>query len=229
MQQTKHTSDLCSTAPPAALPRHIVWDWNGTLCDDVQAAVNSMNAMLGKRRLPLIDVAEHRGMFRFPVRDYYDALGFQLDIEDWDALAKEFADVFHADFSARLFDGARDVLRRLADAGVAMSVLSACEQGALDAALDRHGLRGRFVAARGLRHNGADSKLEAARALFAEIGAPFDDVWMIGDTAHDSEVAAEAGCQCLLVCAGYQSRKRLLRVGVPVLDSVADVPGFFGV
>ena len=32
--------------------RHIVWDWNGTLLDDVLASVNTINRLLADRAMP---------------------------------------------------------------------------------------------------------------------------------------------------------------------------------
>ena len=52
---------------------------------------------------------------------------------------------------------------------------------------------------------------------------------MVGDTGHDKEVADALGCACVLVASGYESRERLARRGAPVLDSVADLPAFFGI
>ena len=40
---------------------YIIWDWNGTLLDDVDASVNALNKMLVARNLPTI------------TRDYYRA------------------------------------------------------------------------------------------------------------------------------------------------------------
>ena len=57
-------------------PQFCVWDWNGTLLDDVQVCVDTMNAMLEKRGLPLLDTARYREIFTFPVQEYYRAAGF---------------------------------------------------------------------------------------------------------------------------------------------------------
>lgn len=223
------TTNSTSTRARAPRPRHIVWDWNGTLQDDVQAAVNGINLLLAERGLPLVDVETHRRLFDFPVKNYYAALGFKLENEDWNAMAESFTAAFIADKSARLFAGTDEALRRVSSAGIPMSLLSACEENALNGNLQRHGLLGRFAMVRGLGNKSAGTKFDIGRRLFAEIGAPFDDVWMIGDTLHDCEVARDSGCQCLLLASGYQSRGRLLASRVPVLESVADVPAFFGV
>jgi Predicted phosphatases len=223
------TPHFSSPRAPAPKPRHIVWDWNGTLQDDVQAAVNGINLLLAERGLPLVDVETHRRLFDFPVKKYYEALGFELENEDWNAMANAFTAAFIGDESARLFAGTDEALRRVASAGIPMSLLSACEENALNGNLLRHGLLGRFAMVRGLGNKSAGTKFDIGRRLFADIGAPLDDVWMVGDTLHDCEVARDSGCQCLLLASGYQSRERLGAAGVPVLDGVADVPAFFGI
>ena len=45
---------------------------------------------------------------------------------------------------------------------------------------------------------------------------------------HNLEVAQEAGCACVLLAQGHQSRRRLEAAGVPVLESVGQVPAFLG-
>ena len=208
-------------------PRHIVWDWNGTLQNDVQAAVNGINLLLQERGLPLVDVPKHRDLFTFPVTGYYQSLGFKLEEENWPLLAQTFITAFLADESTALFSGTVPTLTRLAAAGIPMSVLSASEQRTLEKTLMNHGIRHFFSAVKGLDNHGASSKIHLADALFEGIGGPFDDVWLVGDTTHDKEVADSAGCNCILLASGYQSRERLTACGCPVLDSVADIPDYF--
>ena len=211
------------------LPRHIVWDWNGTLQVDVQAAVNGINMLLVERGLPTVDVEKHRSLFSFPVSNYYTALGFKLENENWTLLARNFITTFLADKSITLFRGTVPTLTRLSSYGIDMSVLSASEQASLESSLIRSGIRNFFGEVSGLDNHGAGSKLHLAEALFKRIGGPFDDVWLVGDTTHDKEVADSAGCNCILLASGYQSHERLAQCACPVLDSVADIPEFFGI
>lgn len=214
--------------PPTPLPLHVVWDWNGTLQDDVQAAVNGINVLLEQRRLPKVDVGRHRETFGFPVKDYYRALGFRLEEEDWDAMAREFHAHFLSDRSPLLRPAARPTLEAFRSRGIGMSLLSASEASILERLLAAHGIRGFFAQVRGLDNLHARSKLEIGRDLVASLGAPADRVWFVGDTDHDWEVAQAIGSPCLLLADGYQSRRRLLRCGCPVLDSLDDVLPFFG-
>ena len=56
--------------------KNVVWDWNGTLLNDVKVGVNTLNDMLGRRGLPLLSVEDYKEKFGFPVIDFYDRVGF---------------------------------------------------------------------------------------------------------------------------------------------------------
>lgn len=69
--------------------KHIIWDWNGTLFNDVDACIKTMNELLNKRNLDLIRSREYyREVFGFPVIDYYQKLGFDFNQESFDKVAK---------------------------------------------------------------------------------------------------------------------------------------------
>ena len=73
---------------------HVLWDWNGTLLDDLDAAIDAMNGVLAANGLPLLDRARYRSVFGFPVQDYYGRLGFGPEhgtFEDW---ARAFLDAY---------------------------------------------------------------------------------------------------------------------------------------
>ena len=217
---------------PGKLPAHVVWDWNGTLQDDVQAAVNGINALLAARGLPLSTLEIHRRHFGFPVQNYYRALGFRLEDEDWDALSQAYYDAFYSDPTPRLFDATLPTLRRLRELGVGMSLVSAAEKTVLLRALRGYGLDAYLDDIRGLGDRDARSKLELGRGvvetLVRERGIAPRDVWFVGDTDHDYEVATACGASCLLLTCGYQSEERLATFPCPRVGSIADVLGFFG-
>ena len=145
-------------------PRHIVWDWNGTLQDDVQAAVNGINMLLRQRGMPQVTIEEHRGLFSFPVSKYYRELGFSLENENWDEMAGQFIRAFASDSSTRLFSGTVPTLTRLDAEGIPMSILSACQSDVLETALHDAGIRQFFKTVVGADNPGAGSKVEIGRA-----------------------------------------------------------------
>ena len=209
-------------------PQCVFWDWNGTLQDDLHAAVAGTNAILSDQGKAPVDAARYRAVFSFPARGCYEALGIEVTERNWAALCDRFFRVFSSDPSVRLFPGAEAALRALRAAGAVQAVVSSSERNALESALVKYGIRDCFAEVCGQEGAAAGSKVAAARALFARIGADPARTWMIGDTGHDKEVADALGIRCLLVSSGYESSARLASHGAPVLRSVADVPEFFG-
>jgi len=206
--------------------RHIIWDWNGTLLDDTQAGVNAINAMLAARGLNPIDIPTYRDVFGFPVVGFYRTIGFPVDSEDWDAVAREFHDRFLADASIHLHRHALLALDCFRNAGISQSILSASEQNILDAMLAQYSVAHYFKGIYGVDNLHGHSKLELGRTLLQRLPADPGVVLLIGDSLHDHEVAQALGVRCLLIAQGHQSRARLARSGAPVLDSLADIPAW---
>lgn len=204
--------------------QHLIWDWNGTLLDDVDACVAAINRMLERRGMPVVDRQSYREEFEFPVKNYYLTLGFDLEREDWNAMAREFHD-YYAETSAdsKLRPGVTPVLDGFLRAGVPMSVLSASELSILEGMMTTRGIRGCFGEVRGLDNLHATSKVGLGRELMAKLAMPADQVLLVGDTVHDFEVAEELGCRCVLVAGGHQAEHRLRRCGCPVVASLLEL------
>jgi phosphoglycolate phosphatase len=64
----------------------IIWDWNGTLLDDTELSVQTMNQMLQKRNLQQLTHASYKEVFSFPVKDYYRKIGFNFTSEPFEYL-----------------------------------------------------------------------------------------------------------------------------------------------
>ena len=66
------------------MPDHIgviILDWNENLLNDTELCVHSMNEMLMKRNLQQLSIAKYKDVFSFPVRDYYQKIGFDFVYE----------------------------------------------------------------------------------------------------------------------------------------------------
>jgi len=50
---------------------HIIWDWNGTLFNDVELCAGVMNLLLTQESLPNISIQKYKEIFTFPVVEYY--------------------------------------------------------------------------------------------------------------------------------------------------------------
>jgi phosphoglycolate phosphatase len=199
---------------------HIIWDWNGTLLDDTQACVNSINVLLAKRGVPPLDLPRYRDLFGFPVIDFYRRINFPLGSENWNSVAREFHDVFLADTTFKLQSATVETLQRIQAKEIQQSVLSASEQSILDLMLETYGIRDFFAHVCGVNNLFGDSKIEIGHKLLARLTIPCADVVIVGDTLHDVEVAQALGVSCVLIAQGHQSRKRLEQAGVPVFEDL---------
>lgn len=211
-----------------AMVKTVVWDWNGTLLDDVEISRQVMNRMLSRRELPVLETREqYQEIFTFPVRDYYRDAGLDLDQESFEDLAEEWT-VLYGSMSqgARLFENAQQVLERLQQGGFHQLIVSASPQKTLERQVTAAGIQSYFEALLGISDIYAQGKSGVARRYFVEHGVDSREVLFVGDTLHDWEVAGQAGCPCVLITAGHQGRRRLETCGAPLLDGIQEVPAF---
>jgi phosphoglycolate phosphatase len=205
--------------------RHVIWDFNGTLLDDVDCCVATLNTMLAERSLPALSRQQYLERFGFPVQDFYVALGFDFEREDFAEVSRCYIERYgeRVGASASPHAEAQSAISGVRAAAIAQSVLSAMERSLLERLLRRFDLDRHMAAVRGLDHHGASSKIDLGLELQRELGAAPDELLLVGDTLHDAEAAAAIGCRCLLYSRGHQSRKRLERAGVPLCDSLTTV------
>lgn len=207
----------------------VVWDWNGTLLDDVDANIKTINILLERRALPTIKSREeYTARFRFPVIDYYRELGFDVLRENFEDVAAEYVEVYNAVAeSAPLAQGVTNVISKLAALGVKQVIISAAEGERLRREVAARGIENNFDAVLGMGDNRGDGKSALAREFVASSGISPEKILFVGDMAHDREVSAACGCPCLLVSSGHSSHERLLKESCEVGKTVADVLALF--
>lgn len=206
----------------------VLWDWNGTLLDDLDYAIGVRNRSFPAFGLPRIEsVEEYHRQFTFPVRRYYERAG--VTDETFEAVAHAWMAEYVRDFDAvPLHSDAAEALKRFDAAGVRQAVLSATRLDMLENQIARFPIRGYFADVLGLSDIYARSKEAVGLAYLARCGVPAEDTLMIGDTLHDADVARAMGARCVLVSRGHQSRETLLAAGVPVLDTLLEAVEWAG-
>lgn len=201
---------------------HIVWDFNGTLLDDIKAGIDAVNVMLAERGLATIDsVDAYRELFCFPIIEYYEKLGFDFEKEDYyNVLAPIWVAMYLENYKqSELMPGAKQTLRALGDLGYRQVLLSATELQMLKGQLQDHTLENYFDQVCGLDNIHAGGKVGAAIAWRAQ--NPDAHPLFIGDTVHDYEVACAVGADCILYCQGHQSYAQLAGCGCPIIDDLS--------
>jgi phosphoglycolate phosphatase len=204
--------------------KHIIWDWNGTLLDDTWLCVEGINKSLEKRSLQTITKEIYRKVFSFPVEDYYERLGFDFNKEPFEVAGDEFvayyAKCFH---KVKLHKQVSSALGALEIAGFSQSILSAGKQEYLDQWVKVHGLSEYFMIIRGIDNQYARGKIELGISFIKELPYDKDEIIMVGDTVHDSDVADAMGIDCLLIDHGHMGNKKLKTTGRKVFSNIEHV------
>jgi len=200
----------------------LVWDFNGTIVDDVDLALRSINGMLVRRGLAAVSRPLYRSVFGFPLLDYYGRLGIDIGRETPEGLSEEFHAAYLPGLShCRLQKGVRSILNLAAQLRIAQYVLSALEEGLLREALGRLGIAGSFAGIYGLHHRLGDSKLDRGREMVTRHRLCGARTLLVGDMDHDAEVAAALGMSVALVARGHQDGERLRAVTARVFEDAA--------
>lgn len=202
----------------------VIWDWNGTLLNDLELCVSSINVLLEKRNLAVLSARKYKEVFSFPVQDYYEAIGFDFGRENFEVPAMEFIDLYENGVeNCTLQNGTLEVLNFLKENGIQQFVLSAMHQEMLEKTLKHNGIFHFFEGVAGLDDHFAVSKVERGRQLINRFKIDKEKAWIVGDTVHDYEVAQELGIRCILVADGHQSKERLKHTGTLVVNNLFEL------
>jgi len=189
---------------------YVLWDWNGTLLDDTQAALDTLNIMLERRGGNPITMEFYRDHFAFPVKPFYKSIGVCLENEDWDALAREYHDVY-AEQPKRLNPETLESLEYARKAGCGQSIVSALRQDLLEEITERLGVAHYMEHVCGVDNLDGLSKVARAQELLATLKSEDGrrSFVLIGDSLHDREVADALGVSCVLCAQGSHAGWRL--------------------
>ena len=204
---------------------YVLWDWNGTLLDDTQAALDTLNIMLSRRDVKPIAMEFFRDHFAFPCRPFYDMIGMHVEDAEWDALAKEYHDLY-AEQPKALNRETIAALEKVKAAGAKQSIISALRQDLLDEVTERMGVAKYMECIYGVDNLDGASKLDRALELMNHIAPRVGeqpDVVLIGDALHDKEVADALKVRCVLCGQGSHASWRLREVaptGETLLEAV---------
>ena len=201
---------------------HLVWDWNGTLLDDlslVVAATNHAFALVGGRE---VGADEHRARFRRPVAEFYaEILGRAVDDEEFGRLDKLFHDTYRLGLTSMTL--AADAMTAIKSWPGSQSLLSMWFHSELVPAVETYGLAGVFTRVDGLRTEiGGHLKAAHLAAHLAELGVPGDQVVMIGDSLDDAAAADSVGAGVVLYTGGFTHPDKLRASGRPVADTLLE-------
>jgi len=201
---------------------HVVWDWNGTLVDDLPIVVEAVNGALEAIGEAPIGADAYRAYYTRPVDRFYERLlDRPISPEEWATLDR----VFHERYGAALDRvplavDAIDAIDAVADRGWSQSILSMWWEEDLVACVTRRNLGGRMALVQGNRDDSGGEKAAHLRLHLDVLGVAPGSVIMIGDSLDDASAAATVGTGCVLYDGGSHHRSELEGTGVSVADSL---------
>lgn len=206
-------------------PTHIIWDFNGTILNDLPLSLRSINTVLARRHLPLIKSELHyREKFCFPIIKYYESLGMDFNKEPYKIPADEWVSLYNDGINdIPLTDGIIDTLTEIMNLKIPQLILSASEKNMLKKQIDYYNLSNYFDIILGTDNVYGGGKIEMAKKWAVTNGISLSNAVFIGDTDHDFETAQILGCKCILYSGGHMSKHRLEKYGVPVIDHISDI------
>lgn len=208
--------------------RHVVWDWNGTLLEDLDLVIDSVNVAISHLGAGPITADDYRRFYTRPVNVFYERmLGRPISTDEWQFLDSTFHETYNDGLAAaNLAPGAADALQMVAARGGTQSLLSMFTHDELVAVVASFGLNDRLVRIDGLNGEGGVTKHASMARHLAELMAhpttPFEAsaYVIVGDALDDAAAASANGVACILYDSGSHHHADLTATGYPVVDSL---------
>ncbi len=209
--------------------KSIIFDLDGTLVDSAPDMCAAVNRVLQAAGLGRIDTVQARsfigdGIEAFVERAWAAAGGRANPSRLREAVEAFLADYAHAPaVLSRVYPGVTGTLEVLEARGCVLAVCTNKHQAIAERILSRLGLVSRFRCVLG-GDRVAERKPAPAhlQQVLDTIEAERPDALMVGDSAHDAEMARAAGVRCVLVTYGYGDPGAV--PDVPRIARMTDLP-----
>jgi len=184
---------------------HLLWDWNGTLFNDVDLCIKTINSILVEEKVCEINKIEYREKFCFPINKYYENVGLNLDDDKFNYFSSKFIERYQPQsIECNLVENAEIVLKRVYEMGVEQIILSASHKKYLEEQVSKFGIRMYFNELLGLDNIYAKSKKEIGLKWKEKMKVCGENMLVVGDTFHDYEVAQYLNAQFIYYSQGHQ-------------------------
>ena len=182
---------------------HVVWDWNGTLWDDLPQVYQAVNDALQEVNGPHLTLSEYVALFARPLPVFYRrVLGRDVTSTEWDLIANRFEVSYHRELpQASLACETVPALETVARSGATQSILSLYPHDALVDLVRDLGIGHYFTLVDGRVDDPGRSKIGTfvGHVRAAAPGIPPHRVVLIGDTIDDVNAAQVGGGTGLMV------------------------------
>lgn len=204
--------------------QYIIFDFNGTILDDTDVCIEAENRTIkhfGLNR-PELTKEEYLDIFTFPVKNYYEKVGFDWSLYSYEEVGKFWFDNYCAlKNKYKVHDGVIDFLKKSHEKGYKNIVLSASSLDGLKRQLKDLNIEEYFDEVLGIDNIYAGSKVDIALEWIKDKDPK--QCLMLGDTLHDLEAARSMNVDCILIANGHQPKYKLVANYDKVVDSIEEV------
>ncbi len=186
--------------------RNLIFDWSGTLVDDLGPVIEATNAVLGKYKIAALDREAFRRVFRLPYREFYAELLPGIPLEELEAHFRPAFDT--AVTPVTVLPHAREKLEWCSALGIRCFVLTSMDTLAFERQMDEFGLRQHFEAT----YSGVLDKREIIHRILKSHDLNPAETAFVGDMTHDVETARYGGICSIAVLTGYNHPEILAAV-----------------
>ena len=202
--------------------QHVIFDWNGTLIDDLELAVKAVNHACYQYGKEPITRDFYRSHFQFPISNFYAAIGFDVENAAFPEIVRTYLSLFDTQVKhCTLHAGSAELIKTLRAHGIGISILSASHHTILQETIRAKGLHHDLSHVCGLTDEHAASKLQQAIQLQQQLAMPARHILYVGDTSHDAEIADTMGWRAVMLRCGHQNDTQLAKFAYPRLNNVA--------
>ncbi len=203
--------------------KHIFWDFNGTIIDDVKTALGCVNDLLDRKHRAHITLEDYYTYVETPIIGFYRHILPPEEL-DFDEISRDY----HIDYAKRadethLAEGAYELMHSLKEQGAKQYIVTANILSEAQELISKFGIVDCVDVIIGAENTLAESKTQRALELFNSLKLNPNECIFIGDTLHDRETANALGIDCILVAYGHQGRRLLEEHNAFVVDSLKEV------
>lgn len=203
----------------------LVFDWDGTLMDSAPAIIASIQSSCRDLGLPVPERERAAHVIGLGLKDALAYAVPELPPADYGKLAERYRHHYLArDPDIELFPGMREMLVALKEVGHQLAVATGKSRVGLERVLAATQLRQYFDASRCADETHSKPHPAMLQELMQELLVAPEATLMIGDTAHDLQMAANAGVASLAVSYGAHPKDSLAAFNpVACIDAPQDL------
>ena len=191
--------------------------------NDTSLCTQILNDSLRKRNIPEITVQQYKEKFLFPIKTFYESIGFDFDKEPFDNPNNEFNTDFVNQFkSLALQPFAKDTIKKFSEQKIVQTILSASRDDRLKQQVNFFDLTQYLQHVIGTKDLYAHGKEYEGEELLLTLDIPTSETIIIGDTLLDFNVAQYLKIDCALVSHGHNDMKRLNETGAFTFSDIQE-------